>query len=152
MRQAAGAEGALVYLPASSLAQNGQLRSEEALIGCYEVVMPDPVRDFAITQIREVFKGQEGQVEIVNDTTRFHNLPLLKVLRGFGTRSMTDIALRYPYWENIARGTEDILVIVMVLQALCLAVPIAIGVFLIVKSYRHKKWTAKGIFDATQIF
>ena len=147
MRKAAGASEALVYLSAESLAAYGAAgQGEVTLMDCYEVVMPDPVRDFAVTQIREAFKMDETQMEIVNQTVRFNNLPLLSVLRSFGTRSMTNIAMWYPYWENVARGTEDILVIVMALQAFVIALPVVILTVWIVNAYRHKKWTARGVF------
>ncbi|MBQ4416333.1 MAG: hypothetical protein II868_01455, partial [Butyrivibrio sp.] len=53
----------------------------------------------------------------------------------------------FPYWENVARGVEDVLVIVLILQALFLLIPVVMVTVAIVQAYRHKKWTAKGIYD-----
>ncbi|MBR0164517.1 MAG: ABC transporter permease [Lachnospiraceae bacterium] len=147
LREKAGAFEALVWLPAESLRENGMLRAGNESMTCYEVVMPDPVRDFAVTQVREAFRMEEGQAEIIDHTTRFSNFRLLDVLREYDIRSMMNQAIRYPYWENIARSREDFLALVMVLQALFLAIPIVLLTVKIVCAYRNKTWRAAEVFS-----
>ena len=113
----------------------------------YELVMPDPVREFAAKLVRETLGYTESEMELTDVSRRFGNFALLDVLRRFGLRSMAGSAMRYPFWENLARGTEDILVCVMVLQAVCLIVPVVLAVIMIVQAYRHKRWTAAGVFQ-----
>ena len=145
MLKAAGSEGALVFLPAEGLRADGALRHDADRINCYELIMPDPVDGFAAKLIRETLGFDEESMHLADQTKRFGSFSLLSVLTDYGTRSMTGAAISYPYWENLARGTEDILAPVVVLQALCLLVPVILIVIEIVHRYRHKEWTAQGI-------
>ena len=168
-RKAAGSAGALVYLSADSpafgetqvstpsqgtaessgagSASGATLRLTDRTMDCFEVVMPNPVRGFAASKLRSDLKIDEHLIRIVDQNVRFGNLALWKVLTDFGTRSMAGAAMRFPYWENVARGVEDVLVIVLILQALFLLIPVVMVTVAIVQAYRHKKWTAKGIYD-----
>ena len=148
MREAAGADGALVYLPASALKEYGTLRYGADRMSSYELVMPDPVAGFAEKLIRETLGFDADSMEIVDQTKRFRSFPLLSVLRDYGTRSMTGSAISYPYWENMARGTEDVLAPLVVLQALCILVPAVLVIWEVVYRYRRKEWTAQGIVTA----
>ncbi len=114
-------------------------------ISCYEVVMPDLVRNFAKKLVTEKLGVAEEQRVIVDNTNRFGVPELLKVAASFGSRSMQLLPVNYPYWENEARGWEDILALVLVFKLLCIAVLfLALCVF-IVQAYRHKTWTVAGI-------
>ena len=145
MRKAAGGDGALVFLPAEGLRAHGTLRHDADRINCYELIMPDPVDGFAAKLIRETLGFDEESMHLTDQTKRFKSFPLLSLLGDFGTRSMTGAAISYPYWENLARGTEDILAVVVVLQALTLLVPVILIVIEIVHRYRRKEWTVHGI-------
>ena len=114
-------------------------------INCYEIVMPNVVRHFAVNLLKEKAGFSEERSEFIENSERFSWEALLKVLRGSYKRSMRLQAVHYPYWENEARGWEDILARVFLGKALCvLALSLMLIVF-IVQAYRHKKWTAAGI-------
>ena len=89
-------------------------------IGCYEIVLPQPVEGFAENLMSESFRIGGG--EIVNNSGRYSLSSLYKVLKSFGTRSMHTNSVIYPYWENAARCIED-------WGSLCLAFAIAFAVF-----------------------
>ena len=78
-----------------------RLRGENAAAGCYEIVMPEPVRGFAESFLREKFPLGGG--EIVQNSGRFGIAGSWGVLREFGTRSMHLTDVVYPDWENAAR-------------------------------------------------
>ena len=97
----------------------------EAGINCYELVMAEPVKGFSVNFAREKFPIGDGV--ILENTGRFSAGRLLGLLKQFGTRSMQDRSIRYPYWENAARCVEDwsMLLLLMtmlaaILPALCL--------------------------------
>ena len=50
-------------------------------------------------------------------------------------------AIRYPYWENAARGYEDILAVILVLQILFLLIPTIIIIVTVVSLWKRKQWT-----------
>lgn len=96
----------------------------EAEISCYELVCAEPLTGYTLSIVKEAF----ADAVAVQNTGRFSVSSELKVLGGFGERSMLQTAIVYPYWENAARLTEDILAALLVaiiafglFPALCLA-------------------------------
>ena len=59
---------------------------------------------------------------------------------------MNGKAIIYPYWENIARGYEDIVLIFTLAAALFLLYPAVLVVILTVYAWKHKAWTAKSVW------
>ena len=82
---------------------------------------------------------------MIDNTERFSFFSLCSVLKNFFTRSMWNKAIYYPYWENTARGYEDILALILLVRMICMTVVILVLVIFTVNAYRHKKWTARGI-------
>lgn len=93
----------------------------EAGIQCYEFVMADPVKNFALSLAKEKFPIGRG--EIVDNTSRFKLSSLWALLKDFDTRSMQTRGIIYPYWENAARGVEDRAALLMLLGIVLLIVP-----------------------------
>ena len=90
-------------------------------ISCYEVVMPEPIKGFAIGVAEEKFPVGRG--EIINNTTRFSFGRLIKLAGQYGMRSMQNKGVLYPYWENAARYAEDIAALLTALGLLFLLLP-----------------------------
>ena len=90
-------------------------------IQCYEVVLPNPVKNFAVGVVQEKFPIGRG--EIINNTERFQMGNLWKLIKGFGTRSMQTRGVIYPYWENAARGVEDRAALLLLIGAAALVLP-----------------------------
>ena len=78
---------------------------DNAGITAYELVLAEPVRNFAINFAREKFPIGQGQ--IVENTGRFAMGKLLWLVTQFGQRSMQKMGVLLPYWENAARCLED---------------------------------------------
>ncbi len=74
-------------------------------ISCYEIVMPQPVKNFAFGVMSDKFPTENG--EIVSNTSRFTFDASVLRLRNIAQRSMQKSAIAYPYWENAARAVED---------------------------------------------
>lgn len=118
--------GAGLYMPFASLAA----LDENLKISCYEVVLPDPVDDFAENLMKDNFK-LEGELRM--NTGRFRAGSVLKLLRQFGTRSIHSSALSYPYWENAARYYEDWCALLTALAVLLLLAPTALALVMLVR-------------------
>lgn len=105
---------------------------ETAAISCYEIIMPDPITNFAMGVVQEAFPPEEN--DVVENSSRYSLGHLLSVIGSFGDRSMRVNGVIYPYWENAVRLTEDyasLLLILTVLFALC---PLTFVVVLVVKN------------------
>lgn len=105
---------------------------ETVAISCYEIIMPDPITNFAMGVVQEAFPPEEN--DVVENSSRYSLGHLLSVIGSFGDRSMRVNGVIYPYWENAVRLTEDyasLLLILTVLFALC---PLTFVVVLVVKN------------------
>jgi hypothetical protein len=160
IRKAAGLTNSYVYMSYDSLAKYGDILSGRTNsvdasedggttltggINCYEIVMPDPVEGIASKIVKESTGVDDRYIYVVDNTNRFSFFSILKVMREFGTRSMWGKPIFYPYWENTARGWEDVLSVILFFRLVCIII-IAISITIwIVHLYRHKKWTTEGI-------
>lgn len=104
---------------------------EGASIECYELVMPNPVKGFALNFMTEKFPVKTA--EIVSNTDRFSLTSLWKLLRGFDERSMQTRGVLYPYWENAARCVEDRAAMLLAAAIAALVLPVLTLLVLIVK-------------------
>lgn len=137
MNDNAGNGSSIAYVSFETMHKN---LGEFAVINHYEIVMPNPVSKFALGIVKEKIGVAESEIEIVENTTRYQLLPLLEVLRNFGMRSMNGKAIIYPYWENIAKGYEDILALLLVFRFLFLLYPVILLVILLVVLVKHRTW------------
>ena len=106
-------------------------------ISCYEAVMPEPVKGFAEAAAKDKFPIGRG--EILNNTERYSTSRLIKLVRQFGTRSMQNKGIMYPYWENAARYTEDVAALITAIAIILLFVPSVIVVVTLISSAAHFK-------------
>lgn len=140
--EAAGLDATRVYVSMSTLERYGSSRG----INHYEIVMPNPVKEFALNHVKEHFQEDEKDVEVLENTTRFRLLNRLKVIGAFGTRSMNGKAIIYPYWENLARAYEDIIGLLTLFMLLFLFYPSLLALIIFIYWWRHKGWTFKSVW------
>lgn len=139
LEEAAGLDSTLVYVSYQTLSELGSCNG----INHYEIVMPDPVTGFAVNYVREKLGNSEKETEVLENTSRYSFLSRLKLIPAFGTRSMNGRAIIYPYWENIARGYEDILGVITLFQMLFLLYAVLLALYFFGFWWKHKGWTLK---------
>lgn len=139
--EAAGLNAPLAYVSYDTLSQYGVNYG----LNTYEIVMPNPVTGYAQNYVSENIGVSENEVEVVENSTRYSLPNLFKMLMQFGTRSMRSKAIIYPYWENIARGYEDILGLFLVFMTVLYLYPAVLLVIAIVRAWKHKTWTARSV-------
>lgn len=142
LEEAAGLDGTLVYVSYQTLSKLGRCNG----INHYEIVMPNPVTGFAENFIREKLGTSEKETEVLENTSRYSLLSRLKLIPTFGTRSMNGRAIIYPYWENIARGYEDILTVITLFELLFLLYTVVLALALFGSWWRHKGWTLRDVW------
>lgn len=140
--KAAGLDSTRVYVSYRTLEQYGTANG----INHYEIVMPNPVKQFAYKYVKEQLGTDERETEVVENSTRFGLLGCLKRIGAFGTRSMNGRAIIYPYWENFARGMEDIQGMLAVCIVLLLIYPVVYGLWAFLYFWKHKGWTFKDLW------
>lgn len=143
MAETAGLSTSVAYVSYESLSKYGT----DYGINCYELVMPNPVKGYAKQYVGTNIGVMENDVEIVENDSRYRFLNLFKLLTQFGTRSMSSKAIIYPYWENVARGYEDIATLILVFVLLFFIYPAVLFVVALVIAWKHKKWTAKSVWN-----
>lgn len=144
MEEAAGLDSTVVYVSYETLDTYGTNNG----INHYEIVMPNPVSGFALEKVKEGIGVDDKNVEVLENTVRYSLLNRCKTILAFGTRSMNGKAIIYPYWENLARGYEDIIALMTVFMLLLLLYPIVTVIWMFVHWWRHKGWTLKDAWKA----
>lgn len=92
-------------------------------VGCYEVVIPEAVKGYGAQLIAEKFPLDDG--EAVVNTGRFDFWRLMRIAKDLPSRAAHAGSVRYPYWENAARITENECAALSALEA-ALILPAAI--------------------------
>ena len=112
--------------------------------------MPNPVKQYALNYVREQLGTPEKEVEVLENSSRYQMGKRLRLILDFGIRSMNGKAIIYPYWENVARGYEDILALLTLFQMLFLIYPSGVLLVWIVIRWKNKTWTARTVLAALQ--
>lgn len=140
--QSAGLQNTVIYVSNDTLINYGISEG----ISCYEVVAPNPVKGFVYNTLKEKFGLNENEMLVVENSVRYSLDAMIPVVLDFGTRSMQNAAIHFPYWENIARGYEDIRALVLLFQFILLLIPaIILLIFLIIK-WKNRKYKLKDIW------
>ncbi|MBR4085089.1 MAG: ABC transporter permease [Lachnospiraceae bacterium] len=139
--KAAGLDSALIYVSYSTLEKYGSNNG----INHFEIVMPNPVKGYAYDYVKKAIGVAEEELEIVENSKRFTFFNRIKHIAKLQNRAMNGKAIIYPYWENVARVTEDKLARLMILQLLFTAISvivISISLFIL---WKNKKCTVKSV-------
>lgn len=139
--KSAGLNKTTVYLSDDSL----QAYGTTAGIRNYEVLAPNPVRHFVYNAVKDQLGVAEDDMVVVENTTRFKVESLIPVILEFGTRSMQNAAIRFPFWENVARGYEDVCALILIFQFLFLLIPGTILIVFFIWKWRHRTFTWKDL-------
>lgn len=124
---------------------------QDLMFSCYEVLIKNPVKGFGLTAVKTALGFDEADYEIIENSARYHLLNRFQVLRNFGIRSMNTKNIAFPYWENRARGYEDISALLLVLELLCLIYPLIFAGGILHWLWRHKGEIKKKAFEKIMI-
>ena len=139
LERAAGLEKPVCYMSLESLQKYGKVNGGFT----YEIVMPNPIKNFAYTTIQTAIGAENENVILIENSTRFDLLPLFGIIRDFGIRSMSFKDVVYPYWENIARGREDILALLLLIKCFLFILPSIFVISTIIYLWKNRTWHVK---------
>ena len=140
--EAVGLDKPLVYVSEESLSEYGTTQG----ISSYEVIAPNPVKHFVYNAVKEKLGVPEADMMVVENTTRYSPESLIPVILDFGTRSMRKTAVCFPYWENIARGYEDISALVLIFRVLFLLIAGSILIVFLIIKWKNRQFTWKSLW------
>lgn len=116
-----------------------EMWEDDPTINSYELLIVNPVKNFGKTKLTEALGRDENSYELVDNTNRFTFGSRAKRLPAYGTRSMRNQNFVYPYWENRARGYEDVADLLMVIQILLWIYPFIFAVKTLVECIKWLK-------------
>ncbi|MCM1134838.1 MAG: ABC transporter permease, partial [Clostridium sp.] len=137
----AGLGETVIYVSNETLSAYGKSGG----INVYEVTAPNPVKGFVYKCVKEKLGVEESNMLVVENSARYSLEALIPVILEFGGRSMQNSAVKFPYWENIARGWEDIKALILLFQFIFLLIPaVIVTVFLVIK-WKNRNFTWKDV-------
>ena len=113
-----------------------------------EYLIPNPVSGFAMNLVE--MQCSDMDVEIMEHQERFTIRGLVNVMKQTGTRSMGLSGITFPYWENMARGYEDILAGLLFVEFILLGYALLVFISVAWYLWLHRRWRARDIFDKVQ--
>ena len=119
-------------------------------ISCYEAVIPNPITNYALNTMVSCLTEagvDNSQTVMVDNTSRFNTWRLALMIAQPGLRSMQSMSIRYPYWENVARAWEDILIPFAFLELFMRFSPFLFLLFLVLWYATHRSWTLGGLIQ-----
>lgn len=141
--QAAGLDGSMIYVSYDSLKKYGTNNG----INHFEIVMPNPVKDYAKKYVDGAIGVSKEEMEIVDNSARFRVLNRIRHIQKLPARAMNGKAIIYPYWENVARVKEDISARVMIWQLIFLGIVVIMISGMVITGWKHRKWSFKSILN-----
>ncbi len=131
----AGLDSSLIYVSYESLKKYGTGQR----ILHYEILMPNPVKGYALNYVTEHIGVKQEDIEIVENSTRYSLLNRIKHIDKLSSRAMNSKAILFPYWENVARVYEDKLAVIMLVQLILGSIVVIIMITLLMRVWHLKK-------------
>ncbi|MBE6623501.1 MAG: ABC transporter permease [Ruminococcaceae bacterium] len=101
----------------------GENINNDLPIICFEALLPNPVKDYAMNIFKEAVMFDENSVEIIENSQRIRYVELLKSVFKEDTDMMRNNTIYYPYWENAARRMLSTVKVPVFLSVVAAAVP-----------------------------
>ena len=60
---------------------------------------------------------------------------------------MQNTAVKFPYWENIGRGWEDVKVVILLFQFILLLIPAGIITIFLIIRWKNRNFTWKDVWN-----
>ena len=106
-----------------------------------EMVLPQPVKQFAAGTLGSILGDSVPEGTVVTDNTGRFALPnRWYVLRHLTTRGISSEAVAYPYWENAARLMENHLALRLIPEGLLILFLAASLIALLIWLNRRRTW------------
>ena len=112
----------------------------------WEIVMPDPVKNYALNVIKKVL-GEKTTAVIVYNSMRYDPEYLSKNAGFLLTGGMQTKPMVFPYWENIALGWGNVFTILWFIQVVFTIASVLILSVVLILLWRRRTWTFSGLWS-----
>lgn len=119
-------------------------------VTCYEILVPDPVEDYAYSSVKTIMEGWGDNVSVLQNTGRFDPFKRLSALKNISSSVVRSNEIAFPYWENASRLVQFRLSYIYLYAALCLVIPAVTLIWLTIKGIKALKRNKKRIFRAVR--
>lgn len=127
-----------MYIPFDLFAQWQAENGDTAMITCYEMVLPDPVRNFAKNAFDQALGAENNRtMKTLRNTDRYSISASFAYLKNLHEIPMVSEKLVYPYWENAARIVEFDIALLFAAGVCSLILPLLVLLWIIWKAYRR---------------
>lgn len=143
LNKLAGNDTSLVILSYSSLENFGTI----TFLNDYEVLMKNPLTNYAKDAVVSALGVDKTKYAAVENTRRFHWTKLLVSFYKQPLRSMNTTGVVCSYWENMARGLEELLTPFAILGVLLGVYPIIVVFVILIRMWKKRTIHREDIFD-----
>lgn len=110
--------------------------SSSVFITCYEVILPNPISDFAYNIVKSLITCDQLECEIIQNTSRFNLINTFKTLGSLTSRNIQKNHVIYPEWENSAKIVEQKTAYLLLARIVVLILLVMLAVVMII-AYRE---------------
>jgi len=105
--------------------------TEKPPITAYEIVMPNPVVNWAKNQISDAVSAEGRDIVMIENSKRADMLTVLESIKNFTHRGMIVKPVAYPHWENAAQVRDAWRELCLVVVIIFLIYPLLLGLAVI---------------------
>lgn len=111
----------------------------EIAVTCFEIVLPNPVKDYAMTAVKDNTDFQDGMCEYFENTGRYSFVNLVKNISSASERVTKTGTIYYPFWENAARKADERCFSVAVILVITAVIPLLYVLYIIGILFMNKE-------------
>ena len=104
-------------------------------------------KNYAYKIVKKGINLSADNRDIVKTDDRYSVTSLVKLLKNYGKRSMKTNGVIYPYWENVARGREDMCVYALLTEIIIAVICIVYVVIKLIKLLKRNSENIKKMFS-----
>lgn len=117
LSEEAGVQEKGIFMFYSALKQQGSTAGIQWL----DFLLPNPVKDYGSKIFKENATISLEEAVVIEQSTRYNVLSLYQLIPDYTKRCMSQSGIVYPYWENMTRGYENVLVAFLLVETVCLS-------------------------------
>lgn len=124
-------------------------KTSKVPVTCYEIVMPDPVKEWAVKLIQEKLDTEKRKMVVAENSRRTDFFSVMDNLKSFFYKTAGTQPVAYPYWENAARARDikrelyTVILLIMVIYPVLLCIKVIVGIYKVadgkIKKHMNKK-------------
>lgn len=118
-------------------------------ITCYEIVIPDPVKEWAINLVQTSLNAKDRKMVTIENSKRTNFFYVINNLKNFFYNTSGTQPVAYPYWENAAKVRDNKrevytgIFLISLIYPVLLCIRVIVGIYKIadgkIKKRKNKK-------------